>query len=201
MPRVLSFEPSSIQVRPCISLRHAERRHVARSREENARRSGRIGVEAGGNAQGFDLGADRPQALGHPLGGRSIVRVAGLISPSTRAKISANRTNCREKREKRGRGGEYEVREPGNRQKNAQRPEITRAIDADGKPTEWYVRTSGRLLDRIAFEETNRVFATRSPKSLIVASKTVDGIGPEFPNRWSKLEANKPGEPNRMPGA
>jgi hypothetical protein len=51
---------------------------------------------------------------------------------------------------------------------------------------EWSVRLTGRLLDRIEFEAVDRVAASRSEESLVVASRTLPGgDGPRrVTNRW-----------------
>ncbi len=52
-----------------------------------------------------------------------------------------------------------------------------REIESSGAPTRldkasvWYAHVTGRLLDRIAVEATNEAVATRSPSSIVVASR------------------------------
>jgi hypothetical protein len=56
----------------------------------------------------------------------------------------------------------------------------------DKFPRAWYVHLTGRLLDRIGVEATDRVVTTRSAESLVVASRTAEEFraeGPD-PNRW-----------------
>jgi hypothetical protein len=53
----------------------------------------------------------------------------------------------------------------------------------------WYARIQGRLLDRIAFEATNRAEATRTRESIVVAARTdpaFDKAG-ESPNGWKPI--------------
>ncbi len=70
---------------------------------------------------------------------------------------------------------------------------------------EWYSHLSASLLDRIAFETTDHVVATRSAESLVVASsadRSFDG-DPTLPNRWQPLDRStgKPrGESRPYPG-
>jgi hypothetical protein len=54
---------------------------------------------------------------------------------------------------------------------------------------EWYVHLTGRLLDRIQVEATNRVSATRSKDSLVVASLTAKAFteGSLYPNLWRPI--------------
>ncbi len=54
---------------------------------------------------------------------------------------------------------------------------------------EWYTHATGRLLDRIAVEATDRVVATRSADSLVVAGRTDRAFDRDAtsPNRWSTL--------------
>jgi hypothetical protein len=51
---------------------------------------------------------------------------------------------------------------------------------------EWFVHVTGRLLDRIHFEATDHVVATRSDSSWVVASRTDPAFDDDktFPNRW-----------------
>jgi hypothetical protein len=60
-------------------------------------------------------------------------------------------------------------------------------------PETWYVHIQGRLLDRIAFDATNRVVATRTGESIVVASRTdpaFDKPGP-FANGWRPVEGGQ----------
>lgn len=65
---------------------------------------------------------------------------------------------------------------------------------------EWFVHTTGLLLDRIAVEATTRLTSSRSGESLVVASKTdhrFDGDD-RWPNAWKTLSrrgAGKNSEP------
>ncbi|MHC5541627.1 hypothetical protein ACYOEI_25680 [Singulisphaera rosea] len=51
---------------------------------------------------------------------------------------------------------------------------------------QWYVHTTGRLLDRLHVEATNQVVATRATDSWVIASLTDPQFAGdrEFPNRW-----------------
>jgi hypothetical protein len=51
---------------------------------------------------------------------------------------------------------------------------------------EWYTHSTGRLLDRIHFEVTDRTVATRSAESVIIATATVEGLDKDeqLANRW-----------------
>jgi hypothetical protein len=59
---------------------------------------------------------------------------------------------------------------------------------AEGRK-EWFTHVTGRLLDRIAVEATDRVVATRTPDSLLVAARTDPAFDPDgpLPNRWMTL--------------
>jgi hypothetical protein len=61
---------------------------------------------------------------------------------------------------------------------------------------EWFVHSTGRLLDRIAVETTNRLVATRSESSLVIAARTDPRCGPDdpWPNRWRTIERRGTGE-------
>ena len=54
---------------------------------------------------------------------------------------------------------------------------------------EWYAHLTGRLLDRIKIEATDRAVVTRSPDSLIFASRTDHAFNGEgaYSNRWSTI--------------
>lgn len=57
-------------------------------------------------------------------------------------------------------------------------------------PETWYAHISGRLLDRVAFDVTNQVVATRTADSIVVASRTdpaFDRPGP-WANGWRAIE-------------
>lgn len=71
----------------------------------------------------------------------------------------------------------------------------------DDATREWYVHVAAILLDRIQAEATDRVVATRSADSIVVASRTAKGFAPDgpFPNRWRKLFRNRDGK-NTAPG-
>jgi hypothetical protein len=77
-----------------------------------------------------------------------------------------------------------------------------KAREGSEPPLTWYVHMTGHLLDRIAVEATDRVTATRSSGSWVIAARTdpkFDGDR-EFPNRWRRLarsgasEETKPAE-------
>ncbi|AMV38766.1 hypothetical protein [Planctomyces sp. SH-PL62] len=72
-------------------------------------------------------------------------------------------------------------------------PEIS-PPPAEGR--EWLSHSSGRLLDRIAVESTDRVVASRSADSLILASRTdpAFGIDPPLGNRWSTIKLTATGD-------
>src|SRR5262249_38096118 len=46
------------------------------------------------------------------------------------------------------------------------------AAPSGSGPETWFAHIHGRLLDRIAFDATNRVVATRTKESIVVASRT-----------------------------
>lgn len=70
----------------------------------------------------------------------------------------------------------------------------------------WYVHLKGRLLDRIHVEATNRVDASRSAESWVIASRTEPAFDDDeqYPNRWSpfirKGEREIPGKAERYSG-
>jgi hypothetical protein len=80
---------------------------------------------------------------------------------------------------------------------------VLSAEDRKGTPAavlakdEWFTRANARLLDRIAFESTDRVTASRSADSLVIASRTDPRFGPDsrWPNRWSTVV--RPGMPGK----
>lgn len=60
-------------------------------------------------------------------------------------------------------------------------------------PETWYAHIHGRLLDRIAFDATNQVMATRTQESIVVAARTdpaFNGAGPNA-NGWKPLAGGK----------
>ena len=60
-------------------------------------------------------------------------------------------------------------------------------------PETWFAHIKGRLLDRIAFEATNRVVATRTGESMVVASRTdpaFDRLG-AMTNGWRPAEGGE----------
>lgn len=61
---------------------------------------------------------------------------------------------------------------------------------------EWLIHSTGRLLDRIAVESTDRVVASTSADSLLLASRTDPKFGPRTlcPNRWSTIEPKATGD-------
>jgi hypothetical protein len=76
---------------------------------------------------------------------------------------------------------------------------------AGGKAREWYVHLSARLLGRIQVEATDRITATNTEHSWVIASRTdpkFDGPG-EFGNFWRPIASNSKGEaekPEPCPG-
>jgi hypothetical protein len=54
---------------------------------------------------------------------------------------------------------------------------------------EWFAHIHGRLLDRIEFGVTNRVVASRSAESMVIASRTDPSFGTDGPlgNEWNHL--------------
>jgi hypothetical protein len=81
---------------------------------------------------------------------------------------------------------------------------ILSAEDLKGTPAadlakdEWFTRANARLLDRITFESTDHVTASRSADSLVIASRTDPRFGPgsRWPNVWSTVvRAGEPGKP------
>lgn len=62
-------------------------------------------------------------------------------------------------------------------------------LPAEDGRTDWFTHMDGRLLDRIAVETTSRVTATRSPNSLVIASRTDHDFGSagRYPNRWAAV--------------
>lgn len=54
---------------------------------------------------------------------------------------------------------------------------------------EWFTHLTGRMLDRIAVEATDRVVATRTADSLLIAARTDPVFDPDGPlsNRWRTL--------------
>ena len=71
---------------------------------------------------------------------------------------------------------------------------------------EWYTVQTGRLLDRIAVESTDRAVATRTKDSLTVAAITSRAFDsdPAYPNRWSSIQRSgateTKGSPSVYPG-
>ena len=68
---------------------------------------------------------------------------------------------------------------------------------------EWYAHLSGRLLDRIQVEVTDRVVASRTAGSLVVASRTADAFDhdrgeKDLPNHWLNVF---PGGKGQVPGS
>jgi hypothetical protein len=63
-------------------------------------------------------------------------------------------------------------------------------------PSTWYAHLHGRLLDRIEIDVTNRVVATRTGDSIVVAARTDPAFnkpGP-FANGWRPVTAGKPAD-------
>jgi mono/diheme cytochrome c family protein len=59
----------------------------------------------------------------------------------------------------------------------------------------WYAHIQGRLLDRIAFDVTNEVVASRSSESLVIAARTALAFGKGGPNGNSWSAITSPGGP------
>ncbi|MBX6316608.1 MAG: hypothetical protein IRY99_27390 [Isosphaeraceae bacterium] len=61
---------------------------------------------------------------------------------------------------------------------------------------EWYVHTTGRLLDRIAVEATSHLTSSRSADSIVVAARTDRRFDDDdrWPNRWRPLERRRDSE-------
>jgi hypothetical protein len=76
-------------------------------------------------------------------------------------------------------------------------PDELKGTPATLKPDERLTHATGRLLDRIGFESTERVVSSRSADSLVIASRTDPRFGPEtrWPNRWSTVV--RPGDPGK----
>ncbi len=65
--------------------------------------------------------------------------------------------------------------------------------DSDANLQEWFIHTKGRLLDRIIVESTDRLTASRSEHSIVVASKTDPRFDndDQWPNRWLAIERTR----------
>jgi len=77
-----------------------------------------------------------------------------------------------------------------------------RKVEAAPKD-EWYAHLSGLLLDRIQVEVTDRVVASRTAGSLVVASRTADAFDhdrgeKDLPNHWLNVF---PGGKGQVPGS
>ena len=90
---------------------------------------------------------------------------------------------------------------PGTRRPTCgSRPASSRPTSSRGprarRTDEWFTHATGRLLDRIAVESTDRVVASRSADSLVFAARTDPRFGPDakFPNRWSTIEPKATGD-------
>jgi hypothetical protein len=61
--------------------------------------------------------------------------------------------------------------------------------DKEAGVREWYVHLTGRLLDRIHTEATDRITATKSSRSWVVAARTDPRFDKDatFPNRWHAI--------------
>lgn len=72
---------------------------------------------------------------------------------------------------------------------------------AAAKPDEWFIHSTGRLLDRIGVESTQRVVATRSADSLVIAGRTDLRFGADgrWPNRWKALDPRSRDDPDGRP--
>ena len=68
---------------------------------------------------------------------------------------------------------------------------------------EWFARLDGRLLDRIAVGATDRVVATRTQASVLVASKTDHGFNGDgrYPNQWATVARKGAAEQTGPPRA
>jgi hypothetical protein len=79
---------------------------------------------------------------------------------------------------------------------------VLTAGDLKGSPAapssrdEWFTHATGRLLDRIRVESTDRVFASRTADSLVFAARTDPRFDPAtpFPNLWSTIEPKAAGD-------
>ena len=62
---------------------------------------------------------------------------------------------------------------------------------------EWYAHLRGRLLDRVEFGSTDRVVASKSGESLVVASRTAAAFDrdKQYPNLWRKIFKSAGGAP------
>lgn len=62
--------------------------------------------------------------------------------------------------------------------------------------SEWLTHSTGRLLDRISVESTDRIAASRSTDSLIFATRTDPAFSREgkYPNRWSTITLKSTGD-------
>ncbi|WP_435016257.1 hypothetical protein TA3x_003821 [Tundrisphaera sp. TA3] len=75
----------------------------------------------------------------------------------------------------------------------------------DGR-TEWFTHLDGRLLDRISVRATDRVVATRTPASVVVAARTDHAFGRDgrYSNMWAtvarKGAAEEMGPPREYAG-
>jgi hypothetical protein len=111
-----------------------------------------------------------------------------------------------------GGGKDSQTTEAANMRFTASRlsPEVLARIGnqptAPGAAQSWYVHLSGRLLDRIQAEATDRIVATRSETSWRIASRTdpaFDGHKSD-PNRWfpivRKGATEEPGKAETYPG-
>lgn len=61
---------------------------------------------------------------------------------------------------------------------------------------EWFTHATGRLLDRIGVESTDRVVVSKSADSLVFAARTDPRFGPDarFPNRWTTITPKATGD-------
>ncbi len=65
---------------------------------------------------------------------------------------------------------------------------------------EWYSHQTGRLLDRVRVDSTDRLSASKSAESWVVASRTSSEFDRdrEYPNIWRRLFRNAEGTPNAV---
>ena len=93
---------------------------------------------------------------------------------------------------RRGLGRQHAVRVSAcSRRTNSRTPPPARSTGH-----EWLIHSTGRLLDRIAVESTDRVVASTSADSLVFAARTDPRFGTDgpFPNRWSTIEPKANGD-------
>ncbi len=89
----------------------------------------------------------------------------------------------------RRRGGQHAVRHPDPRPPRPSRSGGSNCPRSLAGGSAWYSHATGRLLDRIAVEATDRLVATRTADSLLVAARTDPAFDADaaFPNQWSGI--------------